>query len=78
MSADPTTAPGVVDTVTAQFGTVGAVLLTVLGAALLVAAGVWALRRGWWLFSGLLGGGRHAAGPGRSSFGGGWEDYGDE
>lgn len=53
--ADPTVAPGIVDTVTSSTSNLLPVLLTIGGLAIVVAAGILALRKGWGLFRGMIG-----------------------
>lgn len=52
--ADPTTAPGVVDTVTSNSSNLLPILLTLGGAGIVVAAGVLALKGGWGIFRSML------------------------
>ena len=53
--ADPTVAPGVVDSITSSSSNLLPILLTVGAAGIVVAAGVLALTKGWSVFRRLLG-----------------------
>jgi hypothetical protein len=53
--ADPTVAPGVVDTITSNTSNVLPIVLTAGGAGIVVAAGYLALKKGWGAFRGMIG-----------------------
>jgi len=53
--ADPTSSPGVVDTITSSTSDLLPVLLTVGGLGIAVAAGLLAMRKGWGFFAGMIG-----------------------
>jgi hypothetical protein len=55
MAADPTTAPGIVDSITSSTSNLLPVLLTVGALGIAVAAGLLAMRKGWGFFAGMIG-----------------------